>query len=283
MEERRKVILKTRLDKIVCAVIHSLMVGVFLFELLVILPKIYEDDYNVRKVPHIIAGLFILFNAVASLWKFILTDPGTGSVILPSMLKPGWRFCWKCEANYPPRSFHCFICEQCVLVRDHHCVIGSNCVGYRTRRYFLLMAFYMWFALLYANLLNMDFVWELFHSFGSRTLLTMFMPLLAWIFGIAEGETLATAFFTSFCIITFLYGTAILVFHMRNTVKGRTTHEEAKGVGSKYNLGLEENLKSTFGVNWKFAWICPLIPSPMPGDGFCFVEKELLEQSGKSL
>uniref|UniRef100_H2Y8J1 Palmitoyltransferase n=1 Tax=Ciona savignyi TaxID=51511 RepID=H2Y8J1_CIOSA len=283
MEERRKCILKTRLDKIVITVVHILMCGVYLFELLVILPRIYEDSSSVGKNLHIVAGTWILFNAIASLWKFVLVDPGTGSLILPSMLKPGWRFCWKCEANYPPRSFHCFQCEQCVLVRDHHCIIGSNCVGYRTRRYFHLMAFYMWFALLYANLLNMDFVWELFHSFGSKTLLTMFMPLLAWIFGVAEGETLAMAFFSSFCILAFLYGTAVILFHIRNTLKGRTTHEEAKGLGAKYNLGLTENMKSTFGNNWKFAWLSPLIPSPMPGDGLTFVEKELLSQCGKNL
>jgi len=47
----------------------------------------------------------------------------------------------------------------------------------------------------------------------------MFMPLLAWMFGIAKSETFFMAMFTSFCIVSFLYGTAVLLFHLRNTLK----------------------------------------------------------------
>jgi len=46
--------------------------------------------------------------------------------------------------------------------------MGSNCVGYANRRYFMLAVFYMWLALLYSNLLNIDFVWELYHSLQLR-------------------------------------------------------------------------------------------------------------------
>ena len=42
-------------------------------------------------------------NALTSLWKFILVNPGPGNQVMPSILQPGWKYCWKCEANFPPR------------------------------------------------------------------------------------------------------------------------------------------------------------------------------------
>nr|CAB3267902.1 probable palmitoyltransferase ZDHHC24 [Phallusia mammillata] len=284
MEERRKIILKRRPEKIIVGGIIVLVFAVYFFELLLILPKIYGPGFSSsHKIAHVVAGTWILFNALISMWKFIVVDPGSGSVVLPSILKEGWRFCYQCEANYPPRSYHCFSCDQCVLVRDHHCVIGANCVGYKTRRYFLHMNIYLWIALLYANILNMDFVFELYHTINSQSLLTMFMPMLAWMFGIAKGETFLMAMFTSLCVVSFLYATAILLFHMRNTLKGRTTPEVMKKLGQMYNLGIVNNLREAFGINWPIAWISPLIPSPLPGDGITFKEKEFVEQNEKSM
>ncbi|CAK8673856.1 unnamed protein product [Clavelina lepadiformis] len=284
MEEYRKHPFKRIPDRWVFGTVVSLMIGTYLFEFFVILPKIYGYDFTSwKKIAHIAAGTWILVNALASFWKFVNVDPGAGSHVLPSILLEGWRYCWKCEGNFPPRSYHCFQCDTCILVRDHHCVVGINCVGYKTRRYFMQMNFYMWFALFYANILNADFVWELYHNFSTQSLLTMFMPILAWIFGIAVGETFFMAVFTSFCVISFMYSTAVFIFHLKNTVKGRTTNEVMKKTGFMYNTGLVDNLKNAFGKNWKIAWLSPFIPSPLPGDGVSFKVKEMVQQSGKSL
>ena len=65
MSERRKVLFKSKSDKVVVAMLNFLMVGVYLFELLVILPRIYGKGYGSwHKIAHVIAGNF----AVVSVW-----------------------------------------------------------------------------------------------------------------------------------------------------------------------------------------------------------------------
>ena len=56
-----------------------------------------------------------------------------------------------------------------------------------------------------------------------------------------------------------------------------------KNLGLNYNLGLAANLEQAFGVHWKIGWLCPLIPSPLPGDGITFPEKDSMTHSGKHL
>lgn len=65
--------------------------------------------------------------------------------------------------------------------------------------------------------------------------------------------------------------------------RGRTTPEVQKGTGLTYDLGLTENLANAFGTNWKFAWLSPFVPSPLPGDGVHFKERELPPQNGKAM
>jgi len=47
----------------------------------------------------------------------------------------------------------------------------------------------------------------------------MTVPFLALMLGYAEVKTTILALFASFCVITFLYGTAVLLFHAKNTVR----------------------------------------------------------------
>lgn len=270
MERSKRSILKHPHEKVTCCTIHVLVFMVYFFELLVILPRIYGNGYSsTGKVCHVVAGTFILFNMLASYWKFLLTDPGIGTS-LPSSLSLGWFYCWVCEANVPPRSFHCNQCATCVLVRDHHCAFNSNCLGYKTRRYFLLMNIYFWVALLYANIMNMDWAYEVYHNFTLTTLVVMFLPGVAWLFGLAEQETFFMMMVTTLCLLFFIYATSILYFHMRNTLQGITTHEYKYKKGQEYNLGIWKNIEHAFGTNWKFGWISPLISSPLPGDGITF-------------
>ena len=49
--------------------------------------------------------------------------------------------------------------------------------------------------------------------------LTMFMPLLAWLFGVCENETFIMSLITTLCLMTFMYATSILVFHGKNTLR----------------------------------------------------------------
>jgi palmitoyltransferase len=100
------------------------VISTFLFEVLVVLPHIHGIDVTIQYF-HSLNGLFILFNIISNLLMVIITDNSTSGLMLPSVLKPNWRFCPSCEANSPPRSHHCHICDKCILKRDHHCVFSG--------------------------------------------------------------------------------------------------------------------------------------------------------------
>ena len=63
-----------------------------------------------------------------------------------------------------------------------------------------------------------DIIAKLKHVFFS-SLLNMMVPILALLFGCADVNTTLLAIFASFCVVTFIYATAVLVFHMKNTVR----------------------------------------------------------------
>lgn len=92
-----------------------------------------------------------MFNVLTNLYWLITTDNTTSGLLLPSVLKPNWRFCLSCEATAPPRSYHCHVCDKCVLKRDHHCVFSGCCIGYKNFRYSLKQ---MVFIYLFSHFMN---------------------------------------------------------------------------------------------------------------------------------
>lgn len=54
-------------------------------------------------------------------------------------------------------------------------------------------------------------------------------------------------------------------------------------MGFMYDLGFSHNMNEAFGINWKFAWISPLIPSPLPGNGIDFKARDIVAHSGKEM
>lgn len=96
----------------------------YLFELFIVVP--YVNDNAPMSYFHMVCGTLILLNILSNLFMLIKTNSSTSNLMLPSILKPNWRFCVSCEANSPPRSYHCDICRRCILKRDHHCVFSGN-------------------------------------------------------------------------------------------------------------------------------------------------------------
>ena len=150
MDSFRKLKVKNVSDLLATAFLLIAVISTFLFEvqsitqfidfsilqiicISVVLPHIHTIDVTIQYF-HTCAGIFILFNVLSNLYWLITTDNTTSGLLLPSVLKPNWRFCLSCEANSPPRSFHCHNCERCVLKRDHHCVFSGCCVGYKNFR-----------------------------------------------------------------------------------------------------------------------------------------------------
>ncbi|XP_076454517.1 putative palmitoyltransferase ZDHHC24 [Babylonia areolata] len=266
---------KTGTDWLAFLVLAAGVHAVLIFELFVVLPFLYDGfhDSVVMYYTHIVAALFLYVNVVSNMALVMVTETGIRGMILPSGLKPGWRFCSVCECNAPPRSYHCNICGTCVLKRDHHCTFAGCCVGHSNQRYFMVMIFWIWVASVYASVMNLDVVYHIFGEYSLKTLFVLVLPLLAWMFQVVETVTMTMAFMISLCIIALLMTSALLGYHMINIVNGQTVYEKTYKIHT-YNVGVLQNLKEVFGENWTVSWIWPWIASPLPGNGIQFTERQ---------
>lgn len=162
---------------------------------------------------HSVAGSFIVHNILGNLWLLIATDTSTRSVVLSSVLRPGWRFCAVCEANAPPRAFHCPTCRVCVLKRDHHCAFAGKCVGYHNFRYFWSLLVYVAVGALYASALNQLFIWDVLGGFTLRNVLRHTFPFAFWLFGHLPQTHMWWALFSVVDLCGGLFCAALLYLH----------------------------------------------------------------------
>ena len=254
----------------------AMMHVVAAFELFVVLPYIDEKGGEAYWL-HVVLGLFLYMNTMCSLYYCMFIDATSGDIVLPSILRPGWRFCSSCEANAPPRSFHCWICRRCILARDHHCVFTGNCIGHTNRRYFLLFVLNVWLGATYSCFLHVDYVLEVLHGFTWQALVTMIAPMVTWTTGLSKDFNFLVSFISSTTLIASLFVGLFFMYHLRNVLSGQTVHEKANNI-KDFDYGWRSNLEYVFGKNWKFAWISPLITSPLPSDGIEHKRKGTMEE-----
>jgi len=244
---------------------------VVVYEVVVILPYIDEERTRTFWL-HVAFGLFLYVSVITSFVRTIATNSTTRHMMLPSVLKPGWRFCSVCEANAPPRSKHCWMCDVCVLKRDHHCIFTGNCIGYNNQRYFINFLLYLSVGAFYCNFLNVDYTIETLGNINLLTLFTILLPMLSWVFGVAPAYTFAVAFISMVCLLGFLLVTGYLIYQLRNIYCGQTMWETASGT-KDYNFGWRENMMEVFGQSYILAFFSPFVKSPLLGDGLEFKKK----------
>lgn len=63
----------------------------------------FFQGWNLRVVILMLLGL----NAFANVYKVISVGPNGNCSDLPAVQKQGYRFCYNCQLNEPPRSHHC--------------------------------------------------------------------------------------------------------------------------------------------------------------------------------
>uniref|UniRef100_A0A4W3H5Z8 Protein S-acyltransferase n=1 Tax=Callorhinchus milii TaxID=7868 RepID=A0A4W3H5Z8_CALMI len=90
---------------------------------------------------------------------------------------------------------------------------------------------------------------------------------------LVTGQVTMAAFLFAFvadtCLVGFLFVSAFLLFHVWLLLRGQTTSDWNAGL-APYHLGWRRNLLELLGTRWRLALLCPLAPSPLPGDGIQF-------------
>ncbi|XP_034037903.1 probable palmitoyltransferase ZDHHC24 [Thalassophryne amazonica] len=229
------------------------------------------DWFSWWKLVHLLVQYFLLVNICWNAVLFLRTNSSIKGVFLGGEgVGQGWRYCYTCETHTPPRCSHCYDCKVCVLRRDHHCVFFGQCVGFRNYRYFLSCLLFMWAGLLYAVLMNVEvFMVILKEGVTMHSLLLLLIPWIMLVSGQVSARAFAFAFIADACVLGFLLVSAFFFFHIFLLLRGQSTREWYSS-RQPYNLGVMANLHHTLGRHWYLCWLCPLIPSPLPGDGIHF-------------
>ncbi|CAL8268651.1 unnamed protein product [Boreogadus saida] len=223
------------------------------------------------KLIHLLAQYFMLGNICWNASLFVKTSPTIKGVFLGGEgMAQGWRYCYTCESHTPPRCSHCYDCRACVLRRDHHCVFFGQCVGFLNYRYFLCCLLFMWAGLLYAVVMNVEvFMVILKEGVTPHSVLLLLVPWIMLVSGQVSPRAFAFAFIADTCVVGLLLVSAFLFFHVLLLLRGQTTREWYSS-RRPYSQGPFGNLRHGLGARWFLCWLCPLIPSPLPGDGIHF-------------
>ncbi|XP_038063867.1 probable palmitoyltransferase ZDHHC24 [Patiria miniata] len=272
----KQILPRGRGDKLsVLVAVTELLVEGF-FELLVILPRKYPEATMYYWLS-VALGLFLFINTLGNLLMAMSTELSTSSSLLPTVLRPGWDYCYSCQRNTPPRAYHCGHCGICVLKRDHHCLFIGSCVGYANHRYYLVCIMYITLGALYANYLNMEYIVEnVSENLKWTTLLASFTPIFGWLFGLTQPVSYFIAFQSGTCALGFLGFVILFGYHVYIALRGQTTHEKRRSRDRSYDLGWRQNMREVLGTRWYLVWIFPLIRSPLPGDGIHFLNRGAL-------
>ncbi|KAG1653316.1 putative palmitoyltransferase ZDHHC24 [Nymphon striatum] len=249
--------------------------SICVFELMWVLPNFYNFEHEIVKASiHSFNGIFILINVLGNLCKIFTTDISSGSFVMPSTLQKNWRFCPVCEANSPPRSYHCNICGICVLRRDHHCTFTGCCIGFHNYRYYYMFLFHLTIGALYATIFNMPVIFALLGGFNLFNVMIHIFPVATWLVGYIDYKLLIWISLSSVCGYVFIFGTVLMFYHATFFLKGQTAFEKSKNIETYCYGSWKDHVVDYFGSRWYFVWVFPSIHSPILGDGIHFMTKD---------
>ncbi|VDI62232.1 palmitoyltransferase [Mytilus galloprovincialis] len=240
-----------------------------------------KETYSMGTLKNIVYQIFALFlylNVMGNVYKIIETNTSSVGKMLPTLLKPGWTFCYACEANSPPRSFHCMTCNKCILKRDHHCMFTSQCIGHSNYRYYFWLVFYGWCGTMFCAIMTVPYVLTLLDGFSIWKLPYFILPLFCFMLQYISFFTAISSFITLLSVVFSCALIALLFWHCSHIYKGQTTFESSHRIYD-YDLGWKENIIQSFGTKWYLTWICPWIISPLPSDGIEFQTKANYQHS----
>ncbi|KAE9548296.1 hypothetical protein FO519_008494 [Halicephalobus sp. NKZ332] len=255
----------------------------FLFQVTYVLSFFHEflsDDWLLRVVPLTYVGINVLLN----LYKVVSVGPNGKTSDLPSVQKPGFRYCHSCNVNSPPRAYHCPVCETCIMRRDHHCSFGATCVGHFNQRYFVAAVVNLMFVAIIFAYYSFSLIFVAIPNMRTVDYWFMFLPHLALVLRYVTLYQFLILITFAFCGAVIIFDGYLIAAQVFCIYRGQTRMEYLLDVHA-YNCGLWENLRQTLGRRWPLIFISPFISSPLDSDGISFKthEMENIEKSTKTM
>ena len=135
-----------------------------------------------------------------------------------------YKICDTCYIIRPLRSTHCGICDNCIYRFDHHCPWIGTCVGKRNYPYFFF----------FLSLLNIFQLFTASVSIAHIVLKTKDNESNYKEYnkkqknGILVGEVIMSLYLLIYVILTMIFTTGLLFYHIRLVKSNQTTKEELK-------------------------------------------------------
>ncbi|KAG6459668.1 probable palmitoyltransferase ZDHHC24 [Manduca sexta] len=258
---------KTRLyrlfEKFQCYILVFIITpGFYVFEMSVVRPTIV-DTYEIgttKHVFHIILSTFILHNVVGNMLMSIMFDSWSDKSNNDD--DDDEKQCENCDVNRPKNVWHCKTCGVCVLKRDHHCFFFAKCIDFRNKRYYILYLIYVTISLIYSTYYNYYYVSSKFEGDMIIAAFRIINPMLRFIIPEPMGFKDLYLLFLFINIGLAVWSGWLVVFHMKNAVRGVTAREYRSTELFKTSQW-RKNLLKVFGTKWYLAIICPLVDSPL--------------------
>lgn len=245
------------------------------FEVLVVYP-LSPEKTSFDLAVYLSLALFFAVNYWSNLYSTLRVDASGRQSDLPSVLKPGWSYCYVCHLNAPPRAYHCNICNACILKRDSHCSFTGCCVGYYNHRSYVVCILYAFLSSILALAWHWNYIWGQLGGFSIGSVLCVLFPQFAMLFGYMSFWQLFLSGI-QFANVTVILTTAYFIcrFSYVTVCRGQTWHEFCERADRRYDQGPWLNWKDVMGERWLLALICPWTSSPLIGDGIRFQPIEM--------
>jgi len=240
----------------------------------VILFFFFESKYLSKNVTVFIPILIAIIYLITSIFLFIasFSDPGIinrfslkeklimekKSILINQLgyLK-FYKYCGTCKIIRPNRSTHCGDCNNCVERFDHHCPWIGNCAGKRNYKYFfyflsllnLLTVLIIVFCLVHIGKNVHDSKKK--NDFDSDDIIENLENELGYKYALTKN--VVSIFIIIYCILSMLFTTGLIIYHVKLVDNDITTKEELKKLfANPFNNPYKRKRK----INWKNV-LCP--------------------------